>query len=189
MKQYNNRNEGQMIFKNIFEYNTKGLLNDNEFCELMRLIYCMRWDEDNYDPTNVSDKVKIIWQGIEPTFRKSKSNAEYYEKKQNTKTTETKHKDNKNDIVQNDFEKNVNNNIVLNNYEKIGNNNPITTDNNNDVNENDLQLLLGTLYEEKPQKNQTFQMALWNNHKISEFVEKNKINKSTREKAWKLYIK
>lgn len=90
MREYSNRNEGQMIFKNIFEYHTKGLLNDSEFCELMDLIYSIRWDNDNYKPTNASEKVQMIWQGISPTFKKSKSNAEYYDRKQVEKGKEPK---------------------------------------------------------------------------------------------------
>ena len=65
----------QNIFKNIFEYHTKGMLDNNEFCELMDLIYFYRWDEDKYDTSTLSPKVALIWQGIEPTFSKSKTNA------------------------------------------------------------------------------------------------------------------
>lgn len=83
MKKMKNKKEGQMIFKNIFEYHTEGMLNDSEFCEIMDLIYRLRWDDENYDPSKLSKNARLVWQGIEPTFKKSKSNAEYYDATKN----------------------------------------------------------------------------------------------------------
>lgn len=57
----------------------------------------------------------------------------------------------------------------------------------NEVDNNNLQLLLATLEEIKPQTNQTFKMVKWNNKAISNFVDKNRINEATQELAWKLY--
>lgn len=57
-----------------------------------------------------------------------------------------------------------------------------------DVDNNNLQLLLGKLEEVGPQKNQTMNLLVMNNKTIRNCVEINKINKATQEEAWKIYI-
>lgn len=57
----------------------------------------------------------------------------------------------------------------------------------NEVDNNNLQLLLATLEETKPQTNQTINLLYWNNSKVRNCIDGNKINKATQEMAWNIY--
>lgn len=76
------KNNGIMIFKDIFEYYKDGDLNNEGFCELMMLIYETKWGTEP-DINNIQNKMcKTIWKGLRYSIKKSVRNARY----QNNKT-------------------------------------------------------------------------------------------------------
>ena len=79
--------KGQMIWWNIFEYHTQGMLNDSEFAELMDAIYYFRQDKEKFNTLTLSPKVKLVWQTLKETIRKSDSNHNGYEKRKTQSTT------------------------------------------------------------------------------------------------------
>lgn len=77
------KNNGIMIFKDIFEYYKDGDLNEEGFCELMMLIYETKWGTEP-DINNIQNKMcKTIWKGLRHSIKKSVRNAKY----QNNKST------------------------------------------------------------------------------------------------------
>lgn len=75
-----NKEKGIMIFKDTFEYLMDGDLTGEQFAELMRLIYQLRWG-DGVDDSKIEDKdVKLIWRTLKHTVQKSKTNAKQYQK-------------------------------------------------------------------------------------------------------------
>jgi hypothetical protein len=76
-----NKEKGIMIFKDTFEYLMDGDLTSEQFAELMKLIYQLRWG-DGVDDSKIMDKeVKLIWKTLRHTVQKSKTNARQYQKK------------------------------------------------------------------------------------------------------------
>lgn len=76
------KNNGIMIFKDIFEYYKDGDLDNEGFCELMMLIYETKWGTEP-DINNIQNKMcKTIWKGLRYSIKKSVRNARY----QNNKT-------------------------------------------------------------------------------------------------------
>jgi hypothetical protein len=73
--------KGQMVWWNIFEYHTKGMLNDSEFAELMDTIYYFRQDKAKYDTLTLSPKVELIWQTLKESISRSATQSNYYERK------------------------------------------------------------------------------------------------------------
>jgi hypothetical protein len=58
-----------------------GDLTCEQFAELMKLIYQLRWG-DGVDDSKIKDKeVKLIWKTLRHTVQKSKTNAKQYQKK------------------------------------------------------------------------------------------------------------
>lgn len=172
-KDYKNRNEGQVIFKNIFEYLKKGWLNNDEFCELMLLIYSLRWDIENYNPNITCKNVQMIWNAIEPTIKKSKLNAEYYNKNNNKK----------------EIKPNSNFETTEKETETTPKLEIEETETFEEIDEEKGQLFLNLLQEKQPQKNQSLYMLIIMNPSIRNFCDTNEINKATQEKAWDKYIK
>lgn len=76
-------NEYIRIFKNIFEYHINGMLNNKEFCQLMDLIYCFRFDQEKAKSIKLSPKVELVWQGIKPTMTTQRRNANNYKNRKN----------------------------------------------------------------------------------------------------------
>ena len=77
------KNNGIMIFKDIFEYYKEGDLNEKGFCELMMLIYETKWGVEP-DINTIQDRMcKTIWKGLRYSIKKSVRNAKY----QNNKST------------------------------------------------------------------------------------------------------
>lgn len=77
------KNNGIMIFKDIFEYYKDGDLNEEGFCELMMLIYETKWGTEP-DINNIQNRMcKTIWKGLRHSIKKSVRNAKY----QNNKST------------------------------------------------------------------------------------------------------
>lgn len=75
-----NKEKGIMIFKDTFEYLMDGDLTGEQFAELMRLVYQLRWG-DGVDDSKIEDKdVKLIWRTLKHTVQKSKTNAKQYQK-------------------------------------------------------------------------------------------------------------
>ena len=84
-----NKEKGIMIFKDTFEYLMDGDLTGEQFAELMRLIYQLRWG-DGVDDSKIEDKdVKLIWRTLKHTVQKSKTNAKQYQKKNTDITPNT----------------------------------------------------------------------------------------------------
>jgi len=78
---------GQVIWKNIFEYHIEGLLNDSEFAELMDIIYWFNWDIDKFNTHNMSPKVGLIWKTLGTSMKESKRKSnKYYESHKTTIT-------------------------------------------------------------------------------------------------------
>lgn len=70
-----------MIFKDTFEYLMSGEITNEQFAELMKLVYQLRWG-DGVDETLIKDKdVRLIWRTLKHTVQKSKTNAKQYQKK------------------------------------------------------------------------------------------------------------
>lgn len=69
-----------MVWWNIFEYHTKGMLNDSEFAELMDTIYYFRQNKDKYRSLTLSPKVELVWQALKEVIAKSEANHRSYEK-------------------------------------------------------------------------------------------------------------
>lgn len=74
------KEKGIMIFKDTFEYLMDGDLTGEQFAELMKLVYQLRWG-DGVDDSKIKDKeVKLIWKTLKHTVQKSKTNAKQYQK-------------------------------------------------------------------------------------------------------------
>lgn len=74
------KEKGIMIFKETFEYLMDGELTGEQFAELMKLIYQLRWG-DGVDDKQIKDKdVRLIWKTLKHTVQKSKTNAKQYQK-------------------------------------------------------------------------------------------------------------
>lgn len=74
------KEKGIMIFKDTFEYLMDGDLTGEQFAELMKLVYQLRWG-DGVDESLIKDKeVKLIWRTLKHTVQKSKTNAKQYQK-------------------------------------------------------------------------------------------------------------
>lgn len=75
-----NKEKGIMIFKDTFEYLMDGDLTGEQFAELMKLVYQLRWG-DGVDDSKIKDKdVRLIWKTLKHTVQKSKTNAKQYQK-------------------------------------------------------------------------------------------------------------
>jgi len=151
-------NEYIRLFKNIFEYHINGMLNNKEYCQLLDIIYYHRFAPEKMEGIKLSPKVELIWQALKPSMAKQKQNAKNY----NEKKAKEAEENNSTQIVE-------------------------KRSMNNEVDDNNLQLLLGLLEQMKPQTNQTFKMVKWNNKAISNFVDENRINEATQELAWRIY--
>lgn len=69
-----------MIFKDTFEYLMSGEITNEQFAELMKLVYQLRWG-DGVDESLIKDKeVRLIWRTLKHTVQKSKTNAKQYQK-------------------------------------------------------------------------------------------------------------
>lgn len=74
------KEKGIMIFKDTFEYLMSGEITNEQFAELMKLVYQLRWG-DGVDETLIKDKdVRLIWRTLKHTVQKSKTNAKQYQK-------------------------------------------------------------------------------------------------------------
>lgn len=75
------KSEGIMIFKDTMEYLTEGILTAEQFAELIKMIYAVRWG-DGVDEKEIKDKLLLgIWKTLKHTIKKSARNARHYEKK------------------------------------------------------------------------------------------------------------
>ena len=78
-----------MIFKDTFEYLMSGEITNEQFAELMKLVYQLRWG-DGVDESLIKDKeVRLIWRTLKHTVQKSKTNAKQYQKKNTDITPNT----------------------------------------------------------------------------------------------------
>lgn len=72
--------KGIMIFKDTFEYLMEGMITEEQFGKLMKLVYQTRW-EDGVDESTIVDKeVRLIWKTLKHTVLKSKTNSKQYKK-------------------------------------------------------------------------------------------------------------
>lgn len=77
-------NKGQMIWWDVFEYHTMGMLDDSEFSELMDTIYYFRTNKEKYNELTLSPKVNLIWKTLKNNISKSERNHNNYESKKKT---------------------------------------------------------------------------------------------------------
>jgi restriction endonuclease Mrr len=74
------KEKGIMIFKDTFEYLMSGEITNEQFAELVKLVYQLRWG-DGVDESLIKDKeVRLIWRTLKHTVQKSKTNAKQYQK-------------------------------------------------------------------------------------------------------------
>lgn len=84
------KSEGIMIFKDTMEYLTEGILTAEQFAELVKMIYAVRWG-DGVDEKEIKDKLLLgIWKTLKHTIKKSARNARHYEKKKVQQETQNK---------------------------------------------------------------------------------------------------
>lgn len=83
------KEKGIMIFKDTFEYLMSGEITNEQFAELMKLVYQLRWG-DGVDESLIKDKeVRLIWRTLKHTVQKSKTNAKQYQKNKTDITPNT----------------------------------------------------------------------------------------------------
>lgn len=76
-----NKDKGIMIFKETFEYMMEGMITEEQFGKLMKMVYQTRW-EDGVDETTIKDKeLKLIWKTLKHVVLKSKTNSNQYKNK------------------------------------------------------------------------------------------------------------
>lgn len=90
-----NKDKGIMIFKETFEYMMEGMITEEQFGKLMKMVYQTRW-EDGVDETTIKDKeLKLIWKTLKHVVLKSKTNSKQYKNKIEANTEF----DNENNII------------------------------------------------------------------------------------------
>lgn len=76
-----NKDKGIMIFKETFEYMMEGMITEEQFGKLMKMVYQTRW-EDGVDESTIEDKeLKLIWKTLKHVVLKSKTNSNQYKNK------------------------------------------------------------------------------------------------------------
>ena len=84
------KSEGIMIFRDTMEYLTEGILTAEQFAELIKMIYAVRWG-DGVDEKEIENKLLLgIWKTLKHTIKKSARNARHYEKKKVQQETQNK---------------------------------------------------------------------------------------------------
>lgn len=74
------KDKGIMIFKETFEYMMEGMITEEQFGKLMKMVYQTRW-EDGVDESTIEDKeIKLIWKTLKHVILKSKTNSNQYKK-------------------------------------------------------------------------------------------------------------
>lgn len=92
-----NKDKGIMIFKETFEYMMEGMITEEQFGKLMKMVYQTRW-EDGVDESTIEDKeIKLIWKTLKHVILKSKTNSNQYKK--NTQIGANTEFDNENDTT------------------------------------------------------------------------------------------